>query len=213
MKPRTLPQTGGGKGLRSRFLAGGLDALEDHRPRPNPVWNRIPEEAQGSGERAERLNLTRAAGLHAPHCGSPAISVTTWSIGPSLLAPLLDGGRRAANVDAARAQYAAAEAAASSRVRGAVREVEAALVRLASATGRAADTATAANGYRSNLTALDKKYHAGLASLVELEDARRLAIAGDAALTALEQERVAAWIALYRAVGGGWDREAALATR
>ena len=144
---------------------------------------------------------------------APALDLPTWSIGPSLLAPLLDGGRRAANVDAARAQYAAAEADYRSRVRGAVREVEEALVRLASATGRAADTATAANGYRSNLAGLEARYRAGLASLVELEDARRLAIAGDAALTALEQERVAAWIALYRAVGGGWDREAALATR
>ena len=48
---------------------------------------------------------------------------------------------------------------------------------------------------------------------MEFEDARRLAIVGDAALTALEQERVAAWIALYRAIGGGWDREAALAAR
>ncbi|MBI1621659.1 IS3 family transposase [Aquamicrobium zhengzhouense] len=27
-----------------RFLAGGVDALEDRRPRPNRVWNRIPEE-------------------------------------------------------------------------------------------------------------------------------------------------------------------------
>ena len=27
-----------------RFLAGGLDALEDHKPRPSRVWNRIPEE-------------------------------------------------------------------------------------------------------------------------------------------------------------------------
>ena len=26
-----------------RFLAGGVDALEDRRPRPNRVWNRIPE--------------------------------------------------------------------------------------------------------------------------------------------------------------------------
>jgi transposase InsO family protein len=27
-----------------RFLAGGVDALEDRSPRPNRVWNRIPEE-------------------------------------------------------------------------------------------------------------------------------------------------------------------------
>jgi transposase-like protein len=27
-----------------RYAAGGLDALEDHRPRPRRVWNRIPDE-------------------------------------------------------------------------------------------------------------------------------------------------------------------------
>ncbi|WP_394889531.1 IS3 family transposase [Mesorhizobium sp. AaZ16] len=29
-----------------RFLAGGVDALEDRRPRPNRVWNRIPDEVR-----------------------------------------------------------------------------------------------------------------------------------------------------------------------
>jgi hypothetical protein len=29
-----------------RFLAGGVDALEDRRRRPNRVWNRIPEETR-----------------------------------------------------------------------------------------------------------------------------------------------------------------------
>ncbi|BCH29775.1 hypothetical protein MesoLjLc_17050 [Mesorhizobium sp. L-8-10] len=29
-----------------RFLAGGIDALEGCRPRPNRVWNRIPEETR-----------------------------------------------------------------------------------------------------------------------------------------------------------------------
>ena len=29
-----------------RFLTGGIDTLEDLRPRPNRVWNRIPEETR-----------------------------------------------------------------------------------------------------------------------------------------------------------------------
>ena len=29
-----------------RFLAGGVDALEDRRPRPNRVWNRIPDQVR-----------------------------------------------------------------------------------------------------------------------------------------------------------------------
>jgi outer membrane protein TolC len=137
----------------------------------------------------------------------PAFSLTTWSIGPSLVLPLFDGGRRTANVDAYKAQYAAADAVYRAKVRDAVREVEEALVRLDSAAAREADTATSARGYRANLAAAQAKLQAGLGSVLELEDARRLSIAADATLDTLAQERVAAWIALYRAAGGGWEPE------
>ena len=29
-----------------RFLAGGIEALEDRRPQPNRVWNRIPDDVR-----------------------------------------------------------------------------------------------------------------------------------------------------------------------
>ena len=29
-----------------RFLTGGVDALEDHKPRPKRVWNRIPDDVR-----------------------------------------------------------------------------------------------------------------------------------------------------------------------
>ena len=41
--------------------------------------------------------------------------------------------------------------------------------------------------------------------LIEMEDARRLSLLAQAALVGVQRERVAAWISLYRAVGGGWD--------
>lgn len=137
--------------------------------------------------------------------GSPAINVTTWSIGPSLTVPLLDGGRRAANADAARAQYAAAEAAYRAKVRNAVREVEEAMVRLAAVQARTSDTQAAASGYRQSLEAARTRQRAGLGSLIELEDARRTSLAAEGAVAALEFEGLNAWITLYRAAGGGWD--------
>jgi multidrug efflux system outer membrane protein len=137
---------------------------------------------------------------------APALILTTWSIGPSLVVPVFDGGRRAANVDALRAQYAAAEYAYRAKVRAAVREVEEALVRLSSAAEREADTLASARGYRANLEGAQIRLDAGFGNVLELEDARRLSLAADAAVAALAQERVAAWVALYRAVGGGWTR-------
>lgn len=136
---------------------------------------------------------------------SPALSLTTWSIGPSLELPLIDGGRRQANVEAARAQYASAESVYRARVRNAVREVEEALVRLASAASRENEVQTAARAYRANLDAAIAMQRTGLGNALEVEDARRLSLAAEGNLAALMQERVAAWIALYRAAGGGWE--------
>jgi outer membrane protein TolC len=84
--------------------------------------------------------------------------------------------------------------------------VEEALVNLESARSRSEDARIAVEGYRASFAATEARYRNGLASLVELEDQRRVALAAETALVSLQRERVAAWIALYRAVGGGWAR-------
>ncbi|MFP5446601.1 MAG: TolC family protein, partial [Betaproteobacteria bacterium] len=90
------------------------------------------------------------------------------------------------------------------KVRQAVSEVEQALVRLQSTAERSTSARTAAAGYRTSFDATEARWRGGLASLVELEDARRTSLAAENALIALQHERQAAWVALYRAAGGGW---------
>lgn len=158
-----------------------------------------------AAERYPRLTL---AGFFTPlrlNTNGQRSSATTWSISPTLAMPLFDGGRIAANVDAARADYAAAEAAYRQAVRNAVSEVEQALVRLDAAATREADVRRAAAGYRQAYSATEARQRAGFASLLELEDARRTLLAADTAVAGWEQERASAWIALYRAIGGGWS--------
>jgi outer membrane protein, multidrug efflux system len=92
-----------------------------------------------------------------------------------------------------------------------VREVEEALVNLDSAAQRNADAQLAAAGYKAALDAAQARYRAGLASLVELEDARRTAVLAQQSLLGLERDRIAAWIALYRAAGGGWTAQSPVA--
>jgi len=89
-------------------------------------------------------------------------------------------------------------------VRGAVREVEQALVDLDSTEARRADALTAADGFDASYKAVEAKYRGGLGSLFDLEDARRSALQAQINVVDLERERVAAWITLYRALGGGW---------
>lgn len=137
----------------------------------------------------------------------------TWSIGPITLSmPIFDAGRRAAAEDAAVARYDEAAALYTARVRQAVREVEEALVNLQSAVARTQDTGAAYAGYRASFLAAESRYRSGLGSLIEMEDQRRLALGSELSLVNVQRDRYAAWIALYRALGGGWERpEAPLA--
>jgi outer membrane protein TolC len=119
--------------------------------------------------------------------------------------PLFDAGVRAASRDSARARLDAAQAAWAGRVRDAVREVEEALLRLEAAARQTERTDVAAAAYRRSLGSVQARRVAGFASDVDLEEARRIALAAESALLALAHERVQAWIALYRAAGGGWS--------
>jgi outer membrane protein TolC len=55
------------------------------------------------------------------------------------------------------------------------------------------------------LQAAQLRYQQGMSSLIELEQARRSKLAAESTLISLQRERIAAWIALYRAAGGGWQ--------
>lgn len=139
--------------------------------------------------------------------------MTTWSLGPlALNLPVFDAGQRAANVDLALANYTQSVVAYRAKVRGAVREVEEALINLQSTQARSADATLAFGGYTQALDLGKLRYQQGMASLVELEDLRRAALAAESAVAALQLDRQRAWVSLYRAAGGGWDAQAAQTT-
>ena len=67
-------------------------------------------------------------------------------------------------------------------------------------------------GYAETLAATQARFGQGLASLVELEDARRNALASESAQLSLSLERNRAWVSVYRALGGGFEPPASAAT-
>lgn len=130
----------------------------------------------------------------------------TWAIGPlSLSMPLLGRDSLHASTDSAQARYEAAGLAYAGTLRQAVAEVEQALVKLSSLRERLASTDTAVAGYDQSLKGTEARYRVGLASLNELEEARRLKLNADSSAVNLQQERINAWIELYVALGGGFD--------
>jgi outer membrane protein TolC len=133
----------------------------------------------------------------------------TWAIGPiTVNLPIWDWGRYDANLAAAKARYDDAVSSYLGKVRNAVKEVEQALINLQSSGERTDDAITAATGYLAAVQAAQARYSAGLGSLSELEETRRVALQAELALLNLQLGRVNDWIALYRAAGGGWQRPA-----
>jgi len=139
-------------------------------------------------------------------------SLTTWSFGPALSMSLFDGGSKRAAVDSANASYTSALAGYQQGVRTAVREVENALVNLDSTHQRATEAHRAAEEYRRYFNATEANWRAGTASLLSLEEARRSALSAEITDLTLAQSQVSTWIALYKALGGGWTPGAAVTT-
>ena len=167
--------------------------------------------AQSKAQRMPQLSITGTLGRSQLSTGPGPATQTgnVWSFGPVQLAlPLFDGGRLAAGQESAQAAYQESESLLKARVRTAVREVEEALVALDAAARRADDMGIAAEGFREALRGTETRHRGGLASLFELEDARRNAVAAESAWFDWQREQAAAWIALYRALGGGWTANA-----
>jgi NodT family efflux transporter outer membrane factor (OMF) lipoprotein len=159
-------------------------------------------------QRYPRLTLNGSVGALRVNSMGRETNLDTWSFGPLAVSlPLFDGGQRKANVRAAEAAYTQSVAVYRAKVRQAVREVEEALVNLQSTDARKQDAAVATAGYAESLAATQARYSQGLASLVELEEARRNALSAESAQLTLTLERKRAWVALYRALGGGFEPE------
>ncbi len=163
----------------------------------------------GSAEanRYPRLSLTGSISSLGINTLGTTTRSTPWSFGPALTVPIFDAGLRSANVRAAEARYEQALATYKHTVRNAVKEVEQALVQLNSLTRRESDIRTATERYRMVLKATHTHWRAGGTSLLALEESRRSAIAADINLINFQRDQIQNWIALYKALGGGW-REA-----
>ena len=162
--------------------------------------------------RYPRLSLSGSISRSVVAPGSGQVLSTPWSFGPSLSIPLFDGGSAQASVRSAEASYIVALAEYRQTVGTAVQEVEQGLVRLASAEAREADVKRSADGYRAVATATEASWRAGSDSLLSYEQTRRDAISAAQSLITVQRDRLLYGVALYKAVGGGWDAAATATT-
>lgn len=131
-----------------------------------------------------------------------------WSFGPALSLPIFDGGQRRAAVRGANADAITAAEAYRSTVLAAMAEAEAALTRLNAARKNLASAGTLVAEYNTYFQATDADWQAGRVSLLDREDARRQVQSGRISQISQQLALIRQWIALYKAMGGGWQRPA-----
>lgn len=135
-------------------------------------------------------------------------SAASWSFGPALSLPIFDAGQKKAAVESAKATYVSAIADYQSGVRSAVSEVEQALVQLNSIAAQEQASENSVREYENYFNALQLSWKAGNTNLLDLESARRSSLSAQMSQIELQTSRVQQWIALYKAMGGGWQKNA-----
>ena len=137
----------------------------------------------------------------------------TWSIGPSLLLPLFDGGRNAARTEQAQAQAEQAAIGYQRTAQLAYREVADALANGAAGAGTATQIEAQRQAATEALRIAERRHAAGYSSYLEVLDAQRGAQDTELAQLRTQQARLDASIALVKALGGGWQAPSERAAR
>jgi multidrug efflux system outer membrane protein len=155
------------------------------------------------------LSLTVASGQASPDLGDLFNwSARAWSLGALLAMPLLDGGRREAGVQSARAELDVAVASYREQVLVAFRDVEDQLSALrllaeqAQVQARAVDSAARATALSAS------RYRNGLVSQLDLLDAQRSELANRRQALQVKAAQYQATVGLVRALGGSWEAKA-----
>lgn len=152
------------------------------------------------------LTLTASGGQASPDLGQLLqASTRAWSIAALLGGVLFDGGRREAGIQLADADLEAAAVGYREQILTALREVEdqLAAVQLLAAQSRTASTAVDL-GRRATVLA-ESRYRSGLASQLDVLDARRTELRNQRDALQVRSAQYQATVRLIRALGGGWE--------
>lgn len=128
-----------------------------------------------------------------------------WSVGPTLSAPIFNGGQLKAAVEVRQAQRDQGFTQYQATVLKGLEEVENAIVALAQERIRIGQLSASVGSYRQASTLSRALYRNGSASFFTVLDAERSLYSAEDALV---QSRIALaihYVALNKALGGGWD--------
>jgi NodT family efflux transporter outer membrane factor (OMF) lipoprotein len=128
-----------------------------------------------------------------------------WNIGPTISWPIFDAGKIRANIEVRNAQQEQALTLYEKTVLAAFGDVETSLVNYAQEQERYRSLTAAAAADRRAVEMANELYIRGLNSFLNVLDAQRSLYAAENDVAQSEATMAANLVALYKALGGGWE--------
>jgi NodT family efflux transporter outer membrane factor (OMF) lipoprotein len=151
------------------------------------------------------LVLDGSAGWQNAGAGSLLAAPNTfWMVGPQLLGPIFDGGRRRAGVQASRAAFDQASANYRGVVLNAFRDVEDQMALANRLAAEAKDQTDAVTAARRSVDLANIRYLQGVATYLDVVTAQTAALVAEQVAIQLNTRRLQASVNLTRALGGAW---------
>ena len=128
-----------------------------------------------------------------------------WSIGPRITWPVFDAGKIRANIEIRNAQQEQALTLYEKSILNAFRDVETALVNYANEQARNQSLTEAVIANRRAVAMANELYIRGLNDFLNVLDTQRSLYVTESALTQSQATMATNLVALYKALGGGWE--------
>jgi NodT family efflux transporter outer membrane factor (OMF) lipoprotein len=152
------------------------------------------------------LFLAATGGLEATHFSSWLMAPSRfWSLGPQLAFTVLDFGGRAAARDAARAAYDESVADYRQTVLTAFGQVEDNLNALAVLRRERDSQREAVDAAQRALSKVGNRYENGAITYLSVVVTQAIVLSDQRTAVSIERRRMAASVALVKALGGGWE--------
>ena len=154
------------------------------------------------------LSLTGAYGHESLELtGYPSGSGDFWSLAAGLIGPIFQFGKNKSRVEIQKAKTEEALQTYEKSVLNAFREVEDALVAVRTYRDEYAAVVKDVEAARSASKLSHARYDAGYSNYLEVLDTDRILFSSELQAAEVLQQRYAAVIGLYKALGGGWPAE------
>lgn len=153
-----------------------------------------------------RMTLTGALGQRSEDLSRLFESGSTfWALSPSVSWPIFEGGRIKANIRVAEAREAQALAQYQQSVLGALEEVENALVAFGNERDRWQALQSAVQESRLAVDLANERYSQGVVDFLSVLDSQRRLYVVEDELVQSDRAVTVNLIAIYKALGGGWE--------